>query len=170
MARQLASRAREPSKQNDSRSPRFQPVPSSRTPHTRLHGSRPFRRRRRPRVSWTPGGTHVFEPIRTTPGCLKVTGVESGFSLSRSPPEEGLRFGCVFTQLSKMVLQRSVRRARRERSRALAGFIVTWDVDAGNPLQCTRVRRVIFGTPGALTGNNRADPSTADNDGSLALG
>src|SRR5437773_10200470 len=139
MARQLASRAREPSKQNDSRSPRFQPVPSSRTPHTRLHGSRPFRRRRRPRVSWTPGGTHVFEPIRTTPGCLKVTGVESGFSLSRSPPEEGLRFGCVFTQLSKMVPQRLVRRGRRGTSRTLAGFIVTLGLDFVLSLEFSRV-------------------------------
>ena len=44
-----------------------------------------------------------------------------------------------------MVSRRSVRRARREASRAFAGFIVTWDVDSGNPLQCTRLRRFICG-------------------------
>src|SRR2546428_12363758 len=113
-------------------------------PRTRLHGSRPFRRRRRPRVSWTPGGTHLFEPISTTAGCMKVPRVESGFSLSRSSPDGGLTFGCAFTQLSKMGSRRSVRRARRETSRALSGFIVTWDVNSGNTLQCTRVRRFIF--------------------------
>src|SRR5437867_5277471 len=56
-----------------------------------------------------------------------------------------LTLGRAFTQLSKIMSRRSVRRARREASRTLAGFIVTWDVDSGNLLQCTRVRRFIFG-------------------------
>ncbi len=56
-----------------------------------------------------------------------------------------LTFGCGFTQLSKMPARRSVRRARRETSRAREGYIVTWDVDSSNLLQCTRVRRFIYG-------------------------
>src|SRR5690348_16145611 len=44
-----------------------------------------------------------------------------------------------------MPARRSVRRARREKSRALTGYIVTWDVDSSNLLQCSRVRRFIFG-------------------------
>lgn len=40
---------------------------------------------------------------------------------------------------------RSIRRARRQRSAGLDGFIVTWDVDSGDASQCGRVRRFIFG-------------------------
>src|SRR5947199_8754215 len=139
-------------------------------PRTRLHGSRPFRLRRRPRVSWTPGGTHLFEPISTTAGCMKVPRVESGFSLSRSSPDRGLTFGCAFTQLSKMVSRRSVRRARRETSRALLGFIVTWDVDSGNLLQCTRVRRFIFGHTVSTNGKIYRYSGFVEHDGVRYLG
>src|SRR5207245_6764655 len=50
----------------------------------------------------------------------------------RSPPPMELTFGCGFTQLSKMPAGKSVRRARRETSRAREGYIVTWDVDSSN--------------------------------------
>ncbi len=40
---------------------------------------------------------------------------------------------------------RSVRRARRQRSNTLHGFIVTWDVDSADSRQCTRLRLFIFG-------------------------
>src|SRR5207247_9213839 len=53
--------------------------------YTRLHGSRPFRLRRRQRVSLTPSGTHAFEAISTAARCLKGTGVKADFHFC-SPP------------------------------------------------------------------------------------
>src|SRR5436309_9861757 len=61
-----------------------------------------------------PGGSQVLEAIRTTAGCLKVTGVESGFSRSRSPRWR-VEVRHAFTQLSKVVQRRSVRRAVEKR-------------------------------------------------------
>src|SRR5437867_6418720 len=139
-------------------------------PRTRSHGSRPCRLRRRPRVSWTPGGTHEFKPISTTAGCMKVPRVEGGFSLSRSPPPGGLTLGRAFTQLSEMMSRRSVRRARREASRTLAGFIVTWDVDSGNLLQCTRVRRFIFGHTVSTNGKTYRYSGFVEHEGVRYLG
>src|SRR2546426_6847381 len=60
---------------------------------------------------------------------------------------------------------RSVRRARREKSRALAGYIVTWDVDSGNLLQCTRVRRFIFGHTVSTNGKTYHYPGFVELDG-----
>ena len=69
-----------------------------------------------------------------------------------------------------MVPQRSVRRARRETNRALAGFIVTWDVDSGNPLQCTRVRRFIFGHTVSTNGKTYRYSGFVEHDGVRYLG
>lgn len=44
-----------------------------------------------------------------------------------------------------MARQASLRRARSQRSGETAGFIVTWDVDSKDRVQCARVRRFIFG-------------------------
>src|SRR3972149_2065174 len=41
--------------------------------------------------------------------------------------------------------QASLSRARSQRSKEMAGFIVTWDVDSKDRAQCARVRRFIFG-------------------------
>src|SRR5439155_7857406 len=165
-----ASQAREPSVPNDSRSPRFPRVPFFRTPRTRLHGSRPFRLRRRQRVSLTPSGIHAFEAISTAARCLKGTGVKADFHFRGPLPMGGLRFGSLFTQSSKMVQRRSVRRARRETSRTLAGFIVTWDVDSGNLLQCTRVRRFIFGHTVSTNGKTYHYSGFVEHDGVRYLG
>ena len=48
---------------------------------------------------------------------------------------------------------RSVRRARRQKSAKLVGYIVTWDVDSRDPTQCTRLRRFVFGH--TVTSNGR---------------
>jgi hypothetical protein len=94
----------------------------------------------------------------------------SGFSLSQSPPGGGLRLGSAFTQLGKMPPRRSVRRARQETSRILAGYIVTWDVDSGNLLQCTRVRRFIFGHTVSTNGKTYRYPGFVELDGVRYLG
>jgi len=86
---------------------------------------------------------------------------------SRWRVEIHLRF---FTQLSKMPVRRSVRRARRQRSRALAGYIVTWDVDSGNLLQCTRVRRFIFGHTVSTNGKTYRYPGFVELEGVRYLG
>ena len=69
-----------------------------------------------------------------------------------------------------MVQRRSVRRARRETSRTLAGFIVTWDVDSGNLLQCTRVRRFIFGHTVSTNGKTYRYSGFVEHEGVRYLG
>ncbi len=66
--------------------------------------------------------------------------------------------------------RRSVRRARRAESRTLAGYIVTWDVDSGNLLQCTRVRRFIFGQTVRTKGKAYRYPGFVELDGVRYLG
>ncbi len=66
--------------------------------------------------------------------------------------------------------RRSVRRARRQQSRRLAGYIVTWDVDSGNPLQCTRVRRFIFGHTVSVNGKTYHYPGYVELHGVRYLG
>src|SRR6266571_5112897 len=66
--------------------------------------------------------------------------------------------------------RRSVRRARRAESRTLAGYIVTWDVDSGNLLQCTRVRRFVFGHTVSANGKTYRYPGFVELDGVRYLG
>ena len=47
---------------------------------------------------------------------------------------------------------RSVRCARRQKGRSLVGFVVTWDVDSADMIQCTRVRRYVFGQTVSVNG------------------
>ena len=76
----------------------------------------------------------------------------------------------VFTQLSKMPHRRSVRRARRQRDRFLVGYIVTWDVDSANLLQCTRVRRFVFGHTVSANGKTYRYPGFVELEGVRYLG
>ena len=69
-----------------------------------------------------------------------------------------------------MVSRQSVRRARRETSRALSGFIVTWDVNSGNTLQCTRVRRFIFGHTVSTNGKTYHYSGFVEHEGVRYLG
>ena len=66
--------------------------------------------------------------------------------------------------------RRSVRRARRETSRALSGFIVTWDVDSGNLVQCTRVRRFIVGHTVSTNGKTYHYSGFVEHEGVRYLG
>lgn len=66
--------------------------------------------------------------------------------------------------------RRSVHRARRQQSRNLVGLIVTWDVDSGNPLQCTRARRFIFGHTVSVNGKTYHYPGYVELDGVRYLG
>ena len=59
----------------------------------------------------------------------------------------------------------SIRRARRQRSYALTGFIVTWDVDSSDTAQCYRVRRFIFGRSVTSAGKTYRYPGFVEREG-----
>lgn len=96
--------------------------------------------------------------------------IAHGVSLSSVPPDRGFIFLRDFTQLSKMPPRRSVRRARRQRDRSLVGYIVTWDVDSGDLLECTRVRRFVFGHTVSANGKTYRYPGFVELDGVRYLG
>ncbi len=69
-----------------------------------------------------------------------------------------------------MPLCRSVRRARNQKSRSLAGYIVTWDVDSANAVQCARVRRFVFGQTVSANGKTYRYPGFVELEGVRYLG
>jgi hypothetical protein len=65
---------------------------------------------------------------------------------------------------------RSVRRARRQKSRTVVGYVVTWDVDSADVSQCTRVRRFVFGQSVSVNGKEYRYPGFVELDGVRYLG
>lgn len=66
--------------------------------------------------------------------------------------------------------RRSVRRARQQKSRPLAGYIVTWDVDSRDLSQCSRVRRFVFGHTVSTNGKTYHYPGLVELEGVRYLG
>ncbi len=64
----------------------------------------------------------------------------------------------------------SVRRARRQRSVRMEGFIVTWDVDSASRRQCTRLRFFVFGKTVSSQGRVYRYPGYVELEGVRYLG
>jgi len=64
----------------------------------------------------------------------------------------------------------SVRRARSQRPIATRGYIITWDVDSGNPAQCSRLKRFIFGQTLRRKGREDRYPGFIERQGVRYLG
>lgn len=64
----------------------------------------------------------------------------------------------------------SVRRARRQRSAALSGYLVTWDVVSGDRALCDRVRFFVFGRSVAGNGKTYRYPGFVELDGVRYVG
>src|ERR671937_581836 len=66
--------------------------------------------------------------------------------------------------------RRSVRRARRQGSAILSGYIVTWDVASENTALCARLRRYIFGYTSRKGGKAYRYPGFVERAGVRYLG
>ena len=66
--------------------------------------------------------------------------------------------------------RRSVRRARQQKSRPLAGYVVTWDVDSRDLSQCSRVRRFVFGHTVSTNGKTYHYPAFVELEGVRYMG
>jgi len=63
-----------------------------------------------------------------------------------------------------------VRRARRQGTGALSGYVVTWDVDSRDHAACARVRRFIFGEAHRTARRVYRYPGFVERDGVRYLG
>ncbi len=77
-----------------------------------------------------------------------------------------------FQQLVKFVgeKQPSARRARRQRGRAMTGYVVTWDVDSADRARCNRLRRFVFGQSLQRSGRSYRYPGFIEREGVRYLG
>jgi hypothetical protein len=69
-----------------------------------------------------------------------------------------------------MPCRRSVRRARRQKSRNLIGYVVTWDVDSSDLGQCARLGRYVFGQSVTVNGRTYRYPGFVELEGVRYLG
>ncbi len=69
-----------------------------------------------------------------------------------------------------MTRMASVRRARRQRTESMVGFVVTWDVDSRDHASCSRLRRFIFGYSLRNAGRSYRYPGFVGEEGVRYLG
>lgn len=93
----------------------------------------------------------------------------SQLPLSAIPSSEGDGL-VLYAQLSIMTRMASVRRARRQRTESMVGFVVTWDVHSRDHASCSRLRRLIFGYSLRNDGRSYRYPGFVEKEGVRYLG